>query len=279
MTPEALEGPTFSDHDFLTVRQLMKRRTGIDLSEKKRTLVYSRLSARVRALGLPSFGEYLERVGQESDEESTHFVNALTTNVTQFFREAHHFDTLKTSFLREVLARRQDKVRIWSAGCSTGQEPWTIAMTLASALKSATRPAVQIYATDIDTNVLAQAERGMYPIEEVAELPSDARRWLQRGTGQNQGVFRIGPTLRPMVRFRQVNLLEDWPLKPELDAIFCRNVVIYFDDQLRRKIVERFCRLLRPGGLLFLGHSETILANDLDLIPAGRTTYAKAGAS
>ncbi len=271
---ETVDTP-FSDREFETVRKLVKGRAGLDLGEQKRTLVYSRLIRRVRALGLSGFREYLECVESDRNDESRHFINALTTNVTDFFRESHHFDALRSDLCRPLLNRGAQQLRIWSAGCSTGQEPWTIAMTLRSEFERHKQVDARVYATDIDTEVIATADRGVYPIDEIEHIPVPVRRWLQRGTGSNAGTFRIGPDLRPLVKFRQVNLLGDWPIKPGLDAIFCRNVIIYFDEPTRRVVLSRFFNLLKEGGLLFLGHSESLVRSDLAFEKAGRTTYVK----
>ncbi len=245
----------FTGADFERIRRLVYEHAGIALSDNKRDLVYSRLARRLRTLGDRSFADYLARLDQESEEWEV-FVNSLTTNLTSFFREPHHFETL-----REYLSRRPDgePLRIWSAACSTGEEPYSIAMTLAEHYGSFEIDA-RILATDLDTEVLSVAASGVYAIDRLAKMSDERKRnFFLRGRGQREGYARVRPELWGLLSFRQLNLLDDqWPLRGPFDAIFCRNVMIYFDRPTQRKVLERFAPLLRKDGLLFVGHSESL---------------------
>ncbi len=269
----------FHARDFERVRQLIYARAGISLSDHKQNMVYSRLSRRLRVHGLDSFGQYLDRFetdaafGAAEDQE---FVNALTTNLTSFFRESHHFPVLE-EFLRAQPAGTAP--RIWCAAASTGEEPYSIAITMTEA--AAGRAAGTLLATDIDTNVLATAARAAYRLD-AAQVCGDARlrRFFLRGRGTNEGMVRVRPELTQLVRFAPLNLLdEDWPLVRSfglpLDAVFCRNVMIYFDHKTQREILRRIVQVLRPGGLLFVGHSENFTDCNEYLVLRGKTVYQR----
>ena len=266
----------FEARDFDRVVRLIHQRAGISLGPHKRDMVYSRLVRRVRALGFNRFCDYLDALegGGDADEWQA-FVNALTTNLTSFFREPYHFEAL-TQQLREAAARaRADApLRIWCAAASTGEEPWSLAITACEAFGSLVPP-VRILATDIDTQVLETGERGVYPIERINGL-SDTRRqaFFQRGTGPHAGHCRVKPALRELVTFEQVNLLDaNYGIAPGLTAIFCRNVMIYFDKPTQYRVLERMRPLLVPDGRLYAGHSESFNhAGDL-FTPCGRTVY------
>lgn len=260
----------YAERDFKRIRELIYGHAGIALSEKKRDMVYSRIARRVRALGLQRFSDYLDLVEQHESNEWEQFVNSLTTNLTSFFREPHHFPVLA-----ELARKRPSGITVWCAAASTGEEPYSIAMTLAEVPSSLSAPA-RILATDLDTQVLSRAEAGIYPLDRVGKLPAlQLRQYFQRGTGRNDGLARVRPGLREMIEFAQINLLDpQWPVTGPLDAIFCRNVMIYFDKQTQRRILERFVPLLAPHGLLFAGHSENF-HNAQDLFrPCGKTIYA-----
>jgi chemotaxis protein methyltransferase CheR len=269
---------SFTQRDFERTRRMIYARAGISLGPSKVNMVYSRLSRRLRALGLASVGNYLDLLeDDEASGEWQSFTNALTTNLTSFFRENHHFE-----ILREHLASRASAgpARIWCAAASTGEEPYSIAMTAVDTWKSLTPP-VSILATDVDTQVLATARAGVYPLERIESLERGRqRRFFRRGTGTSEGSCRVADELRPLVRFECLNLLDPvWPIRAPLDAIFCRNVMIYFDEATQREILERFVPLLAPDGLLFTGHSESLLrASDL-FRSCGRTVYRLAGAA
>lgn len=261
----------FTDGDFDRIRGLIHAHAGIALNPGKRDMVYSRLARRLRALGIGAFGAYLEQLQPES-EEWQHFVNALTTNLTSFFREAHHFPVLAE---RVTAARRRGPVSLWSSACSSGEEAYSMAMTAIDALGSFTPP-VRILATDLDTQVLERAARGVYPLERVAALSEvDVRRFFQRGKGAQAGFVRVRPEVRDLVTFRPLNLLGPrWPIRGPFAAIFCRNVLIYFDKPTQYRLLSRFHPLLHPEGLLFLGHSENV-AHAADLFRLrGKTVCA-----
>jgi chemotaxis protein methyltransferase CheR len=260
----------FTSHDFERVRKLIYQHAGISLSDAKTDMVYSRIGRRLRAVGQDSFKQYLDDLEhQQNAEEWEAFTNALTTNLTSFFREEHHFP-----ILADHLVKLQKPIRIWCSAASTGEEPYTIAMTACEAFGTL-KPPVEIYATDIDTNVLATASKGVYPYERVSKLSEKRRReFFQKGTGQNEGSVRVRNELRSLITFSQLNLLdEQWPIKEPFDAIFCRNVMIYFDKPTQTKILSRFVPLMKPHTLLFAGHSENFLyvSNALQLL--GKTVY------
>jgi len=254
------QGYEFTDHDFRRLRELVYRYTGIRMADNRRDLIYNRLSRRLSALGLASFAEYREFVEQGHEEELEAFCNAVTTNHTAFFREAHHFDYLTDTLIPELLQRNRDRrrLRIWSAGCSSGEEPYTLAMVLRESIPDLHNWDVRILATDIDSSVLARAVEGIYHWRNVKGIPDlRLKRWFQRGKGRHQGQVRVKPELRQMICFRKMNLLEGWPMKGPLDLIFCRNVLIYFDQATQARLFERFSGILRPEGHLFIGHSES----------------------
>ncbi|MBY0461376.1 MAG: hypothetical protein K2V38_29010, partial [Gemmataceae bacterium] len=214
---------------------------------------------RLRALGLDSVGQYVRLLDGRpaGDPERQEFVNCLTTNKTDFFRESHHFDHLRQTFLPQLRAAGRKRVRVWSAGCSTGEEPYTLAMVLGDECPGWD---VKILASDIDTDVLAAAERGVYDADRARGVPGDLlRRHFLRGTGANAGKVTVRPELRELIAFRQINFMApEWPMRTRFDAIFCRNVMIYFDRDTQRRLLTRFADLLEPGGLVFLGHSESL---------------------
>ncbi len=262
----------FTQAEFERVRTLLYEHSGIKLNDSKKIMVYSRLSRRLRATGISSFQEYLELVEQDQDQsnEWEAFINSLTTNLTSFFREPHHFPLLHD----HVLALEKKPFRLWCSAASTGEEPYTIAMTLIDAFESYTPP-VEIIATDIDTNVLAKARAGVYSLERVEKIPKETlKRFFLKGAGKNSGLVQIRKELRDIISFQTLNLLdEQWPIEGPFDAIFCRNVMIYFDKDTQYKILKRFVPMLEPHGLLFSGHSESLLhAADLFKL-RGNTIY------
>jgi len=246
----------FSPKDFRRIRDLIYKRAGISLSDAKQDMVYSRLARRLRARGLRRFADYLALLQEGDEREWEAFTNALTTNLTSFFREAHHFPILAEHVQSLPRGRR---VQIWCCASSTGEEAYSIAITMAETFGSLTPPA-SILATDIDTQVLAQAQEGIYPLDRAERLgPQRLKRFFLRGTGSQAGQARVRPDLRSLITFRRLNLLDPaWPVPAQLDAIFCRNVMIYFDRTTQAGILRRFARLLRPDGLLFVGHSESL---------------------
>lgn len=260
----------FTSSDFERVRTLLYQHSGIKLSDHKKDMVYSRLGRRLRSTGLRSFQEYLSLIERDKGDEWESFINSLTTNLTSFFREPHHFPLLAEHLQRQ--SRRP--LRIWCSASSTGEEPYTLAMTAIDAFGSA-KPPVEIIATDIDTNVLAKAQAGIYPIDRVAKLPDDLlKRFFLKGSGRWEGCVSVRNNLRDLIKFHQLNLLDSkWPLTGTFDVIFCRNVMIYFDKETQYKILARFEPLLEPEGLLFAGHSES-LHHAADLFKLrGQTVY------
>ena len=260
----------FSKRDFEEVRKMIYDHAGIALSDAKEDMVYSRLARRLRATNIKSFRDYLGylRAGHEDEWEA--FVNSLTTNLTDFFREAHHFHILK-DFLK---TRRDRPINIWCSASSTGEEPYSIAMTAVEAL-GGFQAQVKVLASDLDTNVLKKGRDGIYPVERLQKLSdSQQRQFFLKGTGDNAGMARAKPELRAMVDYFQLNLLDQrYPIRDPLDAIFCRNVMIYFDKPTQYNILKRMKPLLKPDGLLFVGHSEALYhATDLFRL-RGQTVY------
>ena len=267
----------FTVEDFERVRTLIYRRAGIALGSTKQQMVYSRLVRRLRAQGLSSFSAYLDMLERQADSaEWEAFTNALTTNLTSFFREEHHFPVLA-----EHVRKIGGPVSIWCSASSTGEEPYSIAMTVCEAFGTLTPP-VTIIATDIDTNVLATAERGVYPLAQMSRLQEQRlKKFFLKGKGAQAGLARVRPELRNMITFKQLNLLEErdkWPFSGQFDAIFCRNVMIYFDKPTQSKILARFVPLMKPDALLFAGHSENFLYVSNALQLRGKTVYQLAGA-
>jgi chemotaxis protein methyltransferase CheR len=272
----ALREYEYTEKEFIQLQELVRRHCGINLSAEKQDIVYGRLSRRLRALELGSFSEYCRMIEAGHEDELEHFTNALTTNLTAFFREQHHFEYLREVALPELMERnaRSRRLRIWSAGCSTGEEPYSIAMTLLEAMPQIEKWDVRILATDVDTNVINTAISGIYAGEKVNEVPAQClKSWFQKGKGGRQGVVRVAPAVRNLVSFRRLNLIHEWPMKGLFDIIFCRNVVIYFDKPTQQQLFDRFADILAPGGHLFIGHSESLykICDRFKLI--GRTIY------
>ncbi|HEX4269132.1 MAG TPA: protein-glutamate O-methyltransferase CheR [Steroidobacteraceae bacterium] len=250
----------FGEEDFQALRALVKSLTGIHLSEQKRELVYGRLTRRLRALQLRSFAEYREQLCGNV-QELAELCNAITTNLTSFFREPHHFQYLRDHVLAPLAAepRGRRRVRIWSAGCSTGEEPYSIAMTVLETLPDPDRWDVRILATDLDSEVLERGSRGIYPPERTGTVsPERLQRFFIERQDAGGICHQIKPGVAALVTFKQLNLIHALPMRGPLDAIFCRNVVIYFDKETQRELFTRMARLQRPGDLLFLGHSESL---------------------
>ncbi len=262
----------FSSHDFECVKKLIYARAGIALAENRQEMVYTRLSRRLRAMELKRFSEYLERLEKnDQDVEWESFVNALTTNLTSFFREAHHFP-----ILAEHVKKRQTghTLKLWCSASSTGEEPYSIAMTMVETFNSM-KPPVRILATDIDTEVLAVAHQGVYPLDRLESMSSERiRKFFLKGKNSTAGYARVRQELRDLITFRPLNLLHPkWPMRGPFDAIFCRNVMIYFDKPTQYQILQKFVPLLDRDGLLFMGHSE-VFQHASDLIRLiDRTVY------
>src|SRR5574343_2109806 len=265
----------FSPADFERVRALIYKHAGISLSPVKQDMVYSRLARRLRARGDRTFAEYLDRAEREPDEWET-FVNSLTTNLTSFFREAHHFDILAERLKKHA---GRGPVRIWCSAASTGEEPYSLAITACEAFNTMTPP-VQIVATDIDTNVLTTARSGVYGMDRVERLSRERmQRFFLKGTGSQAGFARVRPELQRLIEFKRINLLDkSWALQGPFDIMFCRNVMIYFDKPTQYDILKRFVPLLKPDGLLFAGHSESFLHAADIFRSIGRTVYERVDA-
>ncbi|MBP0049427.1 protein-glutamate O-methyltransferase CheR [Marinobacterium sp. AK62] len=266
----------YTRKDFEWVRRALHQHAGIELAEHKKDMVYNRLVGRLRALSLKDFEAYARRV--ESDPvEFGEFINAMTTNLTAFFREQHHFDFLGGEYLNQCRARGQRRLRIWSAGCSMGEEPYSIAMTLIDALgPELPEWDIRILASDIDSRVLQTAQAGVYSLERISKLDkAQLSRHFLRGTGHNTGRVRIKPGVQALVQFRQINLMEPLPVKGPVDLIFCRNVMIYFNNTSQAILLERFADVLDEQGILIVGHSESPYRLTHRLRLSGNTIYRK----
>jgi chemotaxis protein methyltransferase CheR len=266
---------TFGNADFTRVQKLIYQRAGISLHEGKRAMVYSRLSRRLRETGHQSFRDYLQWLeqasGAQGEQEWQEFVNCLTTNLTAFFREEHHFHALAEALQAHTGAKAP---RIWCNAASTGEEPYSIVMVLAEVLGAGT--GARLMASDIDTKVLATAQRGVYSADARGLSPERLRKHFQRGTGANAGSIRVKPELARMVEFRSFNLMTPhWSLGDPFDMVFCRNVMIYFDHATQRKVLERIHASMKPGGLLFVGHSENFTESRDLFHLRGKTIYQR----
>ena len=277
-----MNGPTLGDSEFAFLRAFVYEHCGISLGEHKRQLVQGRLLRRLRALKLKNFESYCELLRRDPHGELGELASAISTNVTAYFRESHHFDLLTNELLPRWLAEKKNggRLRIWSAGCATGEEPYTLAIVLAEALeKHGGNVDAKILATDLSPQALETARQGVYPIERLEGVSVERRRrWFLRGEGEFEALACVHPRLRELVSILPLNLLHDWPMQGPFDAIFCRNVVIYFDKPTKQRLFQRYAGLLPEGGYLFLGHSESMygLNDNFDLI--GRTVYRKSSA-
>lgn len=262
--------------DFDALRTLSQRHSGIQVPDDKFDMFYSRLCKRVRLLGFSSFEQYVRFLQSQPEGEFTQFINSITTNLTAFFREKHHFDFLSHTLIPELLAKNREskQIKVWSAGCSTGEEPYSLAMTLKEHVPGDWT--VKILATDLDTNVLATASEGIYGYDRLSGVDEQRlRRWFQKGLGHNSNKVRVKQELRQAVHFRRLNLMEDWPMKSGFDFIFCRNVLIYFDRGAKERLIGRYGALLQTGAHLFIGHSESLHQLDTEFQLIGNTIYRK----
>ncbi len=268
----------FSDKEFKFISKLVGERTGIVLSDAKRQMVYGRLSRRLRQLKLTKFSDYCDLLTSGHEGELIEFTNAITTNLTAFFRENHHFEYLKETVIPELIRNNAHtkRLRIWSAGCSSGEEPYSIAMCLREALPKSAGWDVKILATDLDSNMVQRGKDGIYTTERVEGL-SDARmkKWVKRGTGENSDKVRMSQELRDLITFKELNLMESWPIKGPFDFMFCRNVVIYFNKDTQRELFDRYADLLAPKAHLFIGHSESLNKVTVRFDLLGKTIYQK----
>jgi len=265
-----------NEADYRSICHRVYDLAGIKLGDQKQDLVYSRLTKRLRSLGLRDFASYLALLDQpDGQDEVEYMLNALTTNLTSFFREMHHFEHLKDVGLRSSLDQQQAhdrSLRIWSSACSTGEEPYTIAMTLLESGIDLNQIDTRILATDINTDVLRQAAAGRYSGSILSKCPDSYRPYFQMNA-DNDG--DVKPAVKKLISFKQLNLLGDWPMKRKFDIVFCRNVLIYFDNETKAKLVDRFVNILKPQGWLYLGHSESASGNHPSLESTGRTIYRK----
>jgi chemotaxis protein methyltransferase CheR len=265
----------FSDRDFRFLADMVRQKTGIVLAEHKSDMVYSRLARRLRSLRLKSFSEYIDLLKSDAGEEEIgNFVNAITTNLTKFFREEHHFTHLHDDVLLPIASNPPSnrRIRIWSAGCSSGMEPYSIAMTLKNAIRDVNKWDARILATDIDTNMLSKGISGEYPIDQLEHIPVPYRADVST---VGKEFMRMSDNLKQLIAFKQLNLLEKWPMQGPFDVVFCRNVVIYFDKPTQQRLFSRIADMLKPQGWLYIGHSENLfkVCDRFELL--GRTIYRK----
>ncbi|OYX58882.1 MAG: chemotaxis protein [Brevundimonas subvibrioides] len=268
----------FTAEDFRHIAEILHSYAGIALSDGKAALVYSRLAKRLRTLGLRSFRDYCELVqGADGVDERQLMTAALTTNVTRFFREPHHFEHLRDQVMPGLAerARRGERVRLWSAACSNGQEPYSMAMTALAVLPEANDLDFRILATDIDPNMVAEGIAGVYSAEHLEAAPPMLRnRFFEKAPAHGRDMLSASAALRELVSFRELNLIGNWPMRHKFDVIFCRNVVIYFDDATQERVWKRFTPLMTPGATLYIGHSERVSGSAVNqLTPSGLTTY------
>ncbi|PTW55057.1 CheR-type MCP methyltransferase [Breoghania corrubedonensis] len=270
----------FTDEDFAALSKLVYDNSGIVLKAHKKSMVYSRLTKRLRQLNLRTFRDYCALVsGRRGESELGLLINAITTNLTKFMREPHHFEHLAATVLPEIReeAHRtgRRRMRIWSAGCSTGEEPYSIAMTICQGFRDLNNWDARILATDLDTSVLAHASAGIYPIDAFSQVPRPLIAHHFSRTPSTDAGLTAAPDLRRLIAFKQLNLLGQWPMRGPFDAIFCRNVMIYFDAPTKTRLINRFADLLRPDGWLYIGHSESLLDRQTTFELKGRTIYRK----
>lgn len=263
MTTLCAQSYEITEKEFQLFKDIIYRQTGINMSEKKRNLIVARLSKRLRALNLNNFSEYYKYLSENlnTGDEIINLINRITTNKTDFFRESHHFDFLLNeifpALIRDGYTRRERRLRIWSAGCSSGEEPYSIAMTVCEAFKEERGWDIKILATDLDTEVLMKASRGAYPSQAVSPVPIG---YLSKYFERTAQGYEVDQKVRSMVTFRKLNLMEpSFPMKRSFDIIFCRNVMIYFDDETKRTLLRKFYNHLNDGGFMFVGHSESLM--------------------
>ena len=267
----------FSDKDFRAIVDIVKEKTGIQLADHKRNMVYSRMAKRLRELKFDSFERYLTFLnGDGGDSEMGSFINAITTNLTSFFREGHHFDHLK-KHLKEIVTSNpsQKRIRIWSSASSSGQEPYSIAMTTHDAISNLSQWDVKILATDIDTNMLNKCKEGEYKAEMLEDIPADYQKKYSIKSNKDKNNISMTDSIRNLLTFKELNLLHHFPMKGPFDVIFCRNVVIYFDKPTQKDLFNRMADILKMGGILYIGHSESMfkVSDRFELID--RTTYKR----
>jgi len=268
----------FSDANFERIRQFVSENTGITLSDKKKNMVYGRLSKRLRKGEYGDFDAFCQALESGDEAEQEFMINAITTNLTAFFRENHHFTYLENTLIPELLTKKSHdkRLRIWSAGCSTGEEAYSIAMILQESIAEIDEWDIKILATDLDANVIAQGQAGIYRADCLTDIPNDRiKRWFRRGRGEKSGLVKVSSELQKMIRFKRLNLLGQWPMQGPFDLIFCRNVVIYFDKEIQKKLFDRYADILSSDAHLFIGHSETLYKVTTRFDSLGQTIYRK----
>ena len=270
----------FTDDDFNFLSELAAKTAGINLTTDKRELVYGRVSKRLRILDIDNFKDYCKLLKKKNSEESLHFINSITTNVTSFFRENHHFEYLANNVIPDIIKSNAGlstpRLRIWSAGCSTGEEPYSIAMVLRENISDIDNWDVKILATDLDSNVLKTAKQAIYPLDRVEQVSIERKkRWMQMGCGENQDSIKIKEEIRQLVHFKQLNLTEPWPVQGIFDCIFFRNVAIYFKRPTQTSILNRFADHQQINGKLFVGHSESLIGISQRYQSTGQTIHKK----
>lgn len=266
------------DREFEKFKELIYSESGIKLSDMKKALVRARLTKRLRILKLDSFTDYYNYLVKNFNEEKFDFVNAITTNKTDFFRESKHFEFMKEVFLPEFIESGKDELRLWSAGCSTGEEPYTIAITLLEFFENyKIKPEIKILATDIDTSVIEKARSGIYTGEQVKGIDTKIlKKYFLKGKDENEGLFRAKDYLKKMISFRRLNLHDEvYPMKKRFDLIFCRNVIIYFDKEYQQRLFDRIFNYMNDTGYLFIGHSENLSSVTRKFKLVGNTIYKK----
>ena len=265
----------FTQKDFKFIRDLVAEQTGIALSEAKTHMVYSRLSRRLRSLNIPTFAQYCNYLNNDNGDELVNFVNALTTNLTAFFRENHHFEFLASTLLPEIFSTKANKrIRIWSAGCSTGEEPYSLAIVLRENMPKTSNWDVKILATDLDSNVVSKASSGVYEESRLNGVSTQRlKRFFIKNRSTNQ--VKVKPEVRELITFKQLNLMHEWPMKGPFDFIFCRNVVIYFNKDTQKTLFKRFADMTVDKGFMFIGHSESLFKVSTQYHLIGNTIYQK----
>ncbi|SIQ28405.1 MULTISPECIES: protein-glutamate O-methyltransferase [unclassified Bosea (in: a-proteobacteria)] len=278
-SPASAADVTLTRDDMKFIAALVYEQAGIVIREHKEAMTRGRLARRVKALGLNSVAEYCAFLKTpQAAGELPELINAVTTNHTAFFRERHHFDHLRKDVMPRLVqerASRRGRIRIWSAACSSGEEPYSIAASCREAIGNRHDIDFKILATDIDTDILARAEAGIYPTDLIERLPADVKPLMKLEGNAARGEVRMADEMRRMIAFKRLNLIEKWPMSGPFDVIFCRNVFIYFDTQTKASILDRFVTLLAPGGFLYLGHSESLPQPHANLRLIGRTIYER----
>ena len=265
-----------SEKDFKAISELAYKYTGIVLGDHKQDMVYGRLARRMRDLQLTSFVDYCQLIQETSQPEVSRFINAITTNLTSFFRESHHFDFLTSNALPALFKGNKGKIRGWSAGCSTGEEPYSISLML-NEFAPIKMWDVKVLATDLDSNVLQKASQGVYDIERIESLGKSVKSKWFLFDRNHKDIVKVAPSLQQLIRFKRLNLLESWPMRGSFDFIFCRNVMIYFNEETQVRLLNRFADILNPGGYLFIGHSESLHSAASRFNSLGKTIYQLKG--